>query len=317
MHKVIVERSRRQTLNEKPKPLERFFESRAGKPLAVRPGERETSSISGGRWTDSVGSLDGRRRAAIRQAAAASRRNASEVGRVRVQARRGTVYNVGMLTLPNRFLRLLAFTFLLVAANASASLIDPGFESGVVVPGGVGGWDVSGGSAFSVAQARSGSRSMFAATAPGAVPVAFQFLPATAGSEWQLTGYGLHLGLPAQTSGAVFGLIQITFFSGPNGSGTNLGTLATSPGNAQLSVQINSQTPSSTWTFLDTGVATAPAGTQSVGVYAVFVNFTSVSSLTHGVYFDDLALTAVPEPFAPALLLFGAATLLARGRLRA
>jgi hypothetical protein len=69
-----VQRGGKQTQNENPKPLEHFFESRAGKPL-------------GGSWKDSGGSLDGRRRAASRQAAAPLRRNAIGVGRVRVQAR--------------------------------------------------------------------------------------------------------------------------------------------------------------------------------------------------------------------------------------
>jgi hypothetical protein len=208
----------------------------------------------------------------------------------------------------------LVAVLLLGAAPARAlPLLDPGFESGAVVAGGVGGWDVFGGAAFSNAQARTGSLSMLPAAGTGFVPGSVQFLPAAPGSQWSLGGYGLHVGLPVQAP--AFGVLQLTFWSGPAGAGTDLGTLETSPGVARTSAQITAGSPSGTWILLDTGPVTAPPGTQSIGAYTIFVNF-SGNAAPAGVYFDDLTLTAVPEASTGALLAAGLLATSARSRLR-
>src|SRR5690242_10742086 len=101
-------------------------------------------------------------------------------------------------------------TALMLDTSTQAQLSDPSFESGTAVGSGVGGWGLFNGAAFSNAKARTGTMSMLDAAA-GNVPGSFQFLPATGGSQWDLTGYGLSTGLPPQSSGPVFGLIQVTF----------------------------------------------------------------------------------------------------------
>jgi hypothetical protein len=196
----------------------------------------------------------------------------------------------------------------IVAASLATShanlLSDPGFESGTPVGSGVGGWGTFNGAAFSTTVAHSGTFSM-ADFAANNVPGSYQFLPATPGSEWDLTGFAFQTGVTNQSSGAVFGVIQLTFFSGPAGTGSNLGTVETSPGNALTSPQINSASPVNTWVSLDTGIATAPAGAQSIGAYTIFVNFTTLTTQPQGAYFDDLVLTQVPEPSSLALLGLG------------
>jgi hypothetical protein len=192
-----------------------------------------------------------------------------------------------------------------ITAPAAGLLSDSGFESGTPVPSGIGGWGIFNGAAFSQVVAHNGLWSMADFTPSGNVPGSFQFLAATPGSQWDLTGFGLTTGLPPQSAGPVFGLIQLTFFSGPNGTGTDLGTVETSPGNAKGSGQITAASPINTWIPLDTGIATAPAGAQSIGAYSIFVNFTSLTTAPLGAYFDDLTLTQVPEPSSLAILGLG------------
>jgi PEP-CTERM motif-containing protein len=177
---------------------------------------------------------------------------------------------------------------------AANLLVDPGFE--LQTAPGSGGWTLFSGAAFSSAQARSGSFSMLDATVNN-VPGSFEQFAASAGMKFQLTGYGLStaplVGSPA------FGIVQLTYFDNAN---NNLGTVETSPGNAKASAQINSTTPLGVWTFLDTGVATAPANTAFVQAFTIYVDF---SGNSQGVYFDDLNLVQVPEPSSLALLGLG------------
>jgi len=188
----------------------------------------------------------------------------------------------------------------LSAATTSFSniLIDPGFE--LQTPSGSGGWSLFNGAAFSSAQARSGTFSMLDATVNN-VPGSFEEFTASAGMKFQLTGYGMTptplLGTPA------FGILQVTYFDSAH---VNLGTVETSPGNALASAQINGGTTLGTWTFLDTGIATAPANTAFIQAFTLVVDF---SGNAQGVYFDDLTLTQVPEPSSLALLGLGFATL--------
>lgn len=194
--------------------------------------------------------------------------------------------------------------FSITTTQAAGLLFDSSFESGVAVPGGVGGWDLENGAAFSTVVAHTGTHSIADFGANG-VPIDFQFLPATTGSRWDLTGFGYTPGMVPQTSGPVFGIIQLTFFSGPAGTGTDLGTVETSPGTAKASAQINLDSAINTWIPLDTGIVTAPAGAQSIAAYSLVVNFTSLTSTPQGAYFDDLTLVQVPEPGSAGLLACG------------
>jgi hypothetical protein len=99
-----------------------------------------------------------------------------------------------------------------------------------------------------------------------------------------MTGYGL---TPAPLLGSpVFGLIQVTF---SDIFGNDLGTVETE-GNqfpAKTSNLVDSNATPGKWLFLDTGIATAPAGTAYIDVFTIYVEF---SEYYQGVYFDDLNL---------------------------
>ncbi len=183
-------------------------------------------------------------------------------------------------------------------SQAQNLLSDPGFESGTPVSSGVGGWQVFGNGAFSTAEAYTGVYSMLL-SGPGGytVPGSVQFLASAPGLEYDLTGYGY---TSSALTGASAGFLQVTFFSGANGTGSNLGTVETSPGNALASNKITSTSPTGTWISLDTGTFEAPAGTASIAAYTLVLDANATS-----VYFDDLSLTTVPEPSSYALVGMG------------
>jgi hypothetical protein len=193
-----------------------------------------------------------------------------------------------------------------IPAQAQNLLTDPGFESGGVSSP----WNLFNGGAFSQTFAHSGTWSL-ENNGHGnfGVPGSFQILPTAAGDAYDLTGFGLTPSAPG--AGNTFGALQITFFSGANGTGVNLGTVETSPGNAKVSNQINATSPTSLWVALDTGTATAPAGAQSLEAFTIVVDQNPAD-----VFFDDLTLTQVPEPSSFALAGLGALGLLAVRRRR-
>jgi hypothetical protein len=194
---------------------------------------------------------------------------------------------------------LAALSFGGLSAEAQNLLLDPGFESGGVSSA----WSTFNGGAFSMNFARSGSWSMLDSGGGSfSVPGSFETFATTAGSQYDLSGYGLAATAPG--TGTSFGALQITYFSGPNGTGSNLGTVETSPGNAKVSNEITAASPLSVWIPLDTGIATAPAGAQSFQVFTIVVDQNPTA-----VYFDDLTLTQVPEPSSFALAGLGALSL--------
>jgi len=188
---------------------------------------------------------------------------------------------------------------LALAPQASLSdddnlLMDSSFEQELAAD--AGGWDLFEISLFSRNHARSGSQSMFnggfsrtVAYPPyslGNASGAFQSFPAEPGSRWQLTGYGLTptaiQGIPA------YGILQLSFF---NADGEDLGTVETAAGStkAKVSNEINDESAVGEWILLDTGIATAPAGTTTVQAFTLYVDYAG-KNRTQGVYFDDLAL---------------------------
>lgn len=211
-----------------------------------------------------------------------------------------------------------AFTLSMATTSRAANdLIDPGAEAQTVsgTGNGVGGWTLGGGAVFSQDVAHSGTWSI-KEFGPGAfaVPYAFQTFPTNSfqvvNPHYIMTGFGL---TPAAITPAVtsYGVLEITFFSGPNGTGVNLGTAET-PGNGQFSaVHIDSTTPLNTWVSM-TVTAHAPVSAQSVGFYALVLDQTP----TH-VYFDDLtAAQVIPEPSSYALVLTGLGGLVMLARKR-
>ena len=185
-------------------------------------------------------------------------------------------------------------------ADGNNPLRDAGFE--LQLAPGKGGWIQFDNSLFSSDEARSGSQSMFnwgfsrtVAYPPfflGSASGSYQEFPANAGSRWRLTGFGL---TPTTLKGTpAFGIVQVSFF---DASGNDLGTVETADSNtprAKTSNEVNNLTPVGEWTFLDTGIATAPAGTATVQAFTLYVDF-SGSNTSQGVYFDDLSLCAVDD----------------------
>jgi hypothetical protein len=196
-----------------------------------------------------------------------------------------------------------ALAFITPNLLAQNLLVDPSFEN--QTPAASGGWSLFNGAAFSTAEARTGTFSMKDSGGGNfSVPGSFETFAASPGQEYDLTGYGLAPTAPG--AGTSIGLVQITFFSGANGTGNNLGTIdvstggnATGANNAQGSAPINASSPLGSWIFLDTGIAEAPATTQSVEAFTIVVDQNPTT-----VYFDDLSFTQVqaPEPSTIALM---------------
>jgi hypothetical protein len=176
-------------------------------------------------------------------------------------------------------------TFGAMNSHAQNLLIDPGFE--LQTPPSAGGWTTFSGF-YSTDFAHTGNWSIFD-VAFFSVPVTFQQFPAAPGSQWQMTGYGLTpsplLGNPA------FGLIQVTFF---DIFGNNLGTVETAGTGtpAKTSNPVDGSATPGQWIFLDTGIATAPAGTAYIQAFTLYVDF---SGNLQGVYFDDLTLRVLAK----------------------
>lgn len=165
-----------------------------------------------------------------------------------------------------------------------------------------GGWMLFEQSLFSPDAARNGRQSMFnggfsrtVAYHPffvGTVSGSYQEFPAAPGSRWRLTGFAV---APTKLQGApAFGIVQVSFF---DASGNDVGTVETAGGStpkAKTSNEVNNQTPVGEWISLDTGIASAPAGTATVQAFTLYVDF-SGSDTAQGVYFDDLSLCALED----------------------
>jgi hypothetical protein len=196
-------------------------------------------------------------------------------------------------------------------SNATNILIDPGAELQTSTPNPATaygqGWALFNGAGFSMDVARTGSWSIKNAGGGGfSVPGDYQQFAASPGEAWTMTGFAL---TPATIlAGTDFGQLQITFTSGPNGTGANLGTVETSPGNALGSNHIDPTSPAGTWLPLSV-TAHAPAGTQSVQLYTIVIDQNKTS-----VYFDDLGASATPEPCSLVLSGLGLVGLLALRR---
>jgi PEP-CTERM motif len=209
----------------------------------------------------------------------------------------------------------------LSAASAANLVVDPSFELGTASgPENTGGWTFANGATLNAiaANAHTGSHSVNLTNGGGGaaanVPLAFETfnIGVTGGAKYTLTGFGITTGplSPAAPSNnnTSFAGIQATFFSGDNASGTNLGTVATGAGNAVFSNHIDSTSPVGVQIPLSTGIFTAPAGAQSLQIFAiaVFPQLSTVGTAGTGVFVDDLDLEQVPEPASLSLLCLGA-----------
>jgi hypothetical protein len=203
-----------------------------------------------------------------------------------------------------------AICTLAMSTTSYGQLIDPGSEGMVTSPtgNGVGGWTFFNGAAFETGVANSGTNANVLAGPGGySVPGAYQAFPATALQVFTMTAVGLQPTVPANVANT-WGALQMTFFAGPAGTGANLGTVETSPGNAKVGNEINGTSPAGVWLPLSV-TATAPAGAQSVLVYDLVLDQTPTT-----VYFDDQTL--VPEPSTVAMALTGLLGLVAFAKKR-
>ena len=202
-------------------------------------------------------------------------------------------------------------TLIIVAVMLRASpllaqgvLADPSFESGLLVTGGVGGWDTNSGSAV-LAQglARTGNWSAqanYGATIMDPSMIC-QWVVVQPNNRYALSGWGL---TPVQlTTTTAFLFLR---FSDINHNLIGLGN---------RSGEIDASSPVNTWVPLSV-TATAPTGAAYAQVIAGTGLIFNFNPQIHAVYFDDLDLKAIPEPHTPAVLTPGLAIWLClrRGR---
>jgi PEP-CTERM motif len=192
-------------------------------------------------------------------------------------------------------------------------IVDPGFEIGTVTTNPnttlAPGWAFFGGTPYEGSPAvppqagqdpanpHSGNWDLEMPGAGGnySVPGAYEFFTATPGqiytfSSWVRTPNVLVAGSND------FAVAQISFFNGPSG-GTGIGpAIGVNFGAVSGGIAL----PQNTWEF-GSVTATAPAGTQSMGVFLLNINADSNAYFA----FDDTSLTAVPEPASLSLLGLG------------
>lgn len=195
---------------------------------------------------------------------------------------------------------LLVSTPLSAHADGNNPLKDASFELKLAPD--QGGWILFDNTVVSADVARSGHQSMFnwgfsrTVSYPpffiGSASGSYQEFAAEPGSQWRLTGFGVTAtklkGTPA------FGIVQVSFF---DALGNDLGTVETADSDtprAKASNEVNNLTPVGEWTFLDTGVVTAPAGTATIQAFTLYVDYSGANT-SQGVYFDDLSLCALAD----------------------
>jgi len=193
-------------------------------------------------------------------------------------------------------------------AQAQNLLTDPGFESQTAAPNpnptAVPGWASFGGANFlATPLARSGGWVLDTPDNGGgySVPGSYQVFAVTPGEIFTFSGWVYTPNvLPA--NGNDFAILQLSFYTGapPNnyGGGTSDGTDGVNVGQPAGGGGV--ALPQGVWTYASV-TATAPAGANSLGVYLLDIN----ASANADFYFDDLSLTAVPEPTSLALAAVG------------
>src|SRR5882724_2240445 len=130
----------------------------------------------------------------------------------------------GEMVMEKRVLSMLACVAICTLAMSTTSkanlIVDPGAENATTGAGGVGGWAFFNGAGFSTDFAHAGTNSIKEAGPGGfTVPGAFQTFAANPSDTFTYTAFGLQPAVPAVNVNT-WGALQITFWSGPLGTGT-------------------------------------------------------------------------------------------------
>lgn len=193
--------------------------------------------------------------------------------------------------------------------SAANLLVNSDFELG-----NMSGWTVNGGVIGQPGVgAQSGSFSSLLNTTGNGVPTIDQTFAATAGQEFNFSGYLLTQA--TMPPGPSFGLLKIVFRSGATDlqvTQASIGTIVGPANPGVETIQVNNSSPLNTWIFAE-AQATAPVGTDNVLFIALDVEFNGGN---HPVYVDNMQATLVPEPSSVALGALGGLALLARRRSR-
>jgi hypothetical protein len=211
-----------------------------------------------------------------------------------------------------------ALTLTVSTSQAQNLLADPGFELGLTAPNpnpnGVAGWANFGGTAFlTTPLAHSGTAVLDTPDNGGgySVPGTYQDFAASPGETFTFSGW-VYTPNVLLVNANDFAILQLSFFTGapPNnyaggtGVGSAVGVNIGQPiGGGAVAL------PQGVWTYASV-TATAGAGTQSMGAYILDINADANADF----YFDDMSLTAVPEPTTLALVGLGGLSLFRRLR---
>jgi hypothetical protein len=199
------------------------------------------------------------------------------------------------------------------SAWATNLLVDPGFESQTSAPNpnptDVPGWANFGGTSFlNTPLAHSGNWVLDTPDNGGGynVPGTYQEFAASPGQVYTFSAY-VYTPNALVSGSNDFAILQLSWFTGANTGGSADGTngvnVGTPAGGGGLAL------PQGVWTLASV-TATAPAGTNSLGVYLLDINADANADF----YFDDASLTLAPEPATFSLLSIASLAALRRKR---
>lgn len=156
----------------------------------------------------------------------------------------------------------------------------------------------------------------------GGVAGVYQTFSASAGQVYNFSGFGLALSSD-ELGGGNFAVMKIVWIDSNGndlqpvaGDPSLIGTDETDGNPGVLSDEITASTPTGSWLPYD-AQGTAPTGTASVQVLALFVNVggANVNNQSGSAWYDDFALNqVVPEPTTASIVLLSGIPVLMRRR---
>jgi hypothetical protein len=185
------------------------------------------------------------------------------------------------------------------SGSAQNLIYNPQFSSSATAPNpnptGVQAWAEFGGAAYSQNYSReAGGWSLYTPDSGGgySVPGAYEVFGASPGETFTLSAW-VYTPNVLPTAGNDFAILQLSPFSGapPSNYAGGTGYTASGVNIGQPAGGGGVPLPQGVWTFASV-TATMPAGTGSLGVYLLDIN----ADANADIYFDDVSLTAAPEP---------------------